>query len=148
MQDEKIKIVNIAAAELKILTSIVKRHCRICKEGWDRNMTYSFKLDGQETSHKIKLVTDILLSLYKEGWEPMTPIDTAGKVDSISHTSICFRHREDPFNRLNGSNYSLASSIGGGKELSNECLCIETFQPNFVGFHSVPNTVLHEIEFQ
>ena len=25
----------------------------------------------------IRLVTDLLLSLYREGWEPMTPIDTA-----------------------------------------------------------------------
>ena len=25
----------------------------------------------------IRLVTDLLLTLYREGWEPMTPIDTA-----------------------------------------------------------------------
>ena len=25
----------------------------------------------------IRLVTDLLLTLYSEGWEPMTPIDTA-----------------------------------------------------------------------
>ena len=144
LKDEKIKIVNIASSELKILTSIIKRHCKVSKEGWDRNMTYSFKLEKPEKNCKIKLVTDILLSLYKEGWEPMTPIDTAGNVENSSQTSICFRHREDPLNKLTGSTYSLSSSIGS-KEVSNECLCIETFRPNFISFHSVPNTVLHEI---
>jgi hypothetical protein len=74
----------------------------------------------------------------------MTPIDTAGNVENSSQTSICFRHREDPLNKLTGSTYSLNSSIGS-KEVSNECLCIETFRPNFISFHSVPNTVLHEI---
>jgi len=143
-KDVKIKIVNIASSELKILTSIIKRHCKVSKEGWDRNMTYSFKLEKPEKNCKIKLVTDILLSLYKEGWEPMTPIDTAGNVENSSQTSICFRHREDPLSRLTGSTYSLNSSIAS-KEVSNECLCIETFRPNFISFHSVPNTVLHEI---
>ena len=144
-KDVKIKIVNIASSELKILTSIIKRHCKVSKEGWDRNMTYSFKLEKPEKNCLIQLVTDILLSLYKEGWEPMTPIDTAGNDENSSQTSICFRHREDPLNKLNGSTYSLSSRSLAGKEVSNECLCIETFRPNFISFHSVPNTVLHEI---
>eukprot|EP00092_Neocalanus_flemingeri_P024436 GFUD01026496.1.p1 GENE.GFUD01026496.1~~GFUD01026496.1.p1 ORF type:complete len:378 (+),score=106.71 GFUD01026496.1:40-1173(+) len=144
-KDVKIKIVNIASSELKILTSIIKRHCKVSKEGWDRNMTYLFRLEKPEKNCLIKLVTDILLSLYKEGWEPMTPIDTASKADSKNNsaqTSICFRRREDIENKTD-SCYSLASV--GVKEVSNECLCIETFQSNFISFHSVPNTVLHEI---
>ena len=39
-----------------------------------------FKFVLTSTSEKyelIRLVTDLLLSLYREGWEPMTPIDTA-----------------------------------------------------------------------
>ena len=145
-KEAKIKIVNIGSGELQVLGTVIKQHCKVCKEGWDRNLTYSFKLDKPEKSYKSKLVPHILLSLYKEGWEPMTPIDTAGNVDNPSQTSICFRHREDPLiTRLTGSTYSLASTSTTSKDASNECLCIQTFPPNLISFHSVPNTVLHEI---
>ena len=63
----------------------------------------------------IRLVTDLLLSLYGEGWEPMTPIDTAvDKADK--QTSICWKRRDDsaPIN-FRGSAVSLASITTRGK---------------------------------
>ena len=38
----------------------------------------------------IRLVTDLLLTLYREGWEPMTPIDTAvDKADRSGRFKMC-----------------------------------------------------------
>ena len=34
---------------------------------------------------------------------------------------------------------------GSGSAGVSECLCIETFSANCLGFHSTPNTLLHEI---
>ena len=48
-KDVKIKIVNIGSTELRILTTIIKRNCKVCKEGWDRSMTYSLKLEEKNT---------------------------------------------------------------------------------------------------
>ena len=66
----------------------------------------------------IRLVTDLLLSLYTEGWQPMTPIDTA--VDRADRqTSICWRRREDVGN-FRGSALSLASVTSRGKHLHSQ----------------------------
>ena len=66
----------------------------------------------------IRLVTDLLLSLYTEGWQPMTPIDTA--VDRADRqTSICWRRREDVGN-FRGSSLSLASVTSRGKHLHSQ----------------------------
>ena len=145
-KEVKIKIVNIGHGELQVLGNIIKQHCKAVKEGWDRNLSYSVKLDKPERNYKSKLIPHILLSLYKEGWEPMPPIDTAGNVDNTHQTSICFRHREDPLlGRLTGSTYSLGNTSTASKDVSNDCLCIITQPPSMVTFHSVPNTVLHEM---
>ena len=34
---------------------------------------------------------------------------------------------------------------GGGGGAHNECLCVEIFGSNCLGFHNTPNTLLHEI---
>ena len=73
------------------------------------------KIDKYEL---IRLTTDLLLSLYAEGWEPMTPIDTAvDKADK--QTSICWRKRDEVSGLTNfrGSAISLASVTTKGKIL-------------------------------
>ena len=81
------------------------------------------KLDKYEL---IRLTTDLLLSLYAEGWEPMTPIDTAvDKADK--QTSICWKKREEvggPSN-FRGSAISLASVTTKGR--TGSC-CFPNFQ--------------------
>ena len=77
-------------------------------------------------------------------------------------TSICWKRREDLPAPLASatSTLSLASvatrgsggggggtprgSLGGGGA-HNECLCVEIFGSNCLGFHNTPNTLLHEI---
>ena len=39
----------------------------------------------------IRLVTDLLLTLYREGWEPMTPIDTAVDKERALYFVIIFK---------------------------------------------------------
>ena len=39
----------------------------------------------------IRLVTDLLLTLYREGWEPMTPIDTAVDKERALYFVINFK---------------------------------------------------------
>ena len=39
----------------------------------------------------IRLVTDLLLTLYREGWEPMTPIDTAVDKERASYFVITIK---------------------------------------------------------
>ena len=41
----------------------------------------------------IRLVTDLLLTLYREGWEPMTPIDTAVDKERALYFLITFKHK-------------------------------------------------------
>ena len=77
-------------------------------------------------------------------------------------TSICWKRREDLPAPLASatSTLSLASVAtrgsggggtprgslgGGGGGAHNECLCVEIFGSNCLGFHNTPNTLLHEI---
>merc|ERR1711915_973001 len=76
LSGEKIKVVNVESTQLKILTSIIKRHCKILKEGWDRHLTFCFRLKPMSGRHcMIQLIADTLLTLYRVGREPMTPIE-------------------------------------------------------------------------
>ena len=70
-----------------MMTPVIKRHCRVSKEGWEhgRSMTYFYKIDKIEKLELIRLGTDLLLSLYREGWEPMTPIDTAIDKENVKY---------------------------------------------------------------
>ena len=152
-KDSKVKVVNVNSSTQKMITVIIKRHCRVSKEGWEhgRSMTYFYKIDKIEKYELIRLVTDLLLSLYREGWEPMTPIDTAvDKADK--QTSICWRRREEGcLMSSRGSIGSLSSVVtraSVGTPSSNECLCVETFSRNCLGFHNTPNTLLHDLVTQ
>jgi len=147
LKGDKIKVVNASSAELKILTVIISRHCEILKSGWDRHLTFSFRLKKSARHCVIQLVADALLELYTMGWEPMTPIDMGVKGQDFTQTAICFkRNREKDVNcskETLGSNFSLS-----GLPTENErdsCLCLETYQSNYMGFLNVPNTVLHDV---
>ncbi len=75
LKGDRIKVVNAESTELKLLTLIIRRHCKIIKEGWDRHLTFSYRLKVNGRHCMIQLVADFLLSLFQAGWEPMTPID-------------------------------------------------------------------------
>ena len=62
---DRVKVVNADSGELKLLTGIIRRHCQILKEGWDRHLTFSFRLKVLGRHSMIQLVADTLLSLYQ-----------------------------------------------------------------------------------
>ena len=135
---DRVKVVNADSSELKLLTSIIRRHCQILKEGWDRHLTFSFKLKVGGRHCMIQLVADTLLSLYQAGWEPMTPVDLANQKNQEGlKSSICFRQRKGT---------DLSESMGSlllAEE--NACLSMEIYKSNFIGFHSVSNTLLLDL---
>ena len=146
LKTKTIKVVNAESAELKLLTSIIKKHCQLLKEGWDRNLTYSYKLKESGGQCLIQLVAETLMSLYQLGWEPMTPIEMRLKrltVDGGLQTEICFR-KKDIGGEL-GSTYSLLTQRRESNEDENSCLCLELSGGAYLGLHNVPNTALHEL---
>ncbi len=151
LKGDRIKVVNAESPELKLLTAIIRRHCKIVKEGWDRHLTYMYKLKKVGRHMMIQLVADFLLSLYQVGWEPMTPIDMGiQKVATGSgpQTAICFRRKygyDEQHQQVFGSNTSILSQLGSSKDGDNNCLCLETYKDCYVGFHDVTNTVLYEL---
>lgn len=149
LKGDRIKVVNAESTELKLLTLIIRRHCKIIKEGWDRHLTFSYRLKVNGRHCMIQLVADFLLSLFQAGWEPMTPIDMGLKKSETGEgpqTAICFRRKYDAEDReIYGSNFSLLSNMGASKDGENNCLCLETYKSNYLGFHDVTNTVLYEV---
>ena len=146
---DRVKVVNADSGELKLLTSIIRRHCQILKEGWDRHLTYSYRLKVVGRHSMIQLVADTLLSLYQAGWEPMTPMDMGlcrEQSANGSQTTICFKRKESS-NSSEGftSSSSSLTRIGSSIDGENSCLCLEIFQSNYLGFHNASNTVLHEL---
>ena len=136
---------NAESAELKLLTALIKKHCQILKEGWDRNLTYSYKLKESGGQCLIQLVAETLMSLYQLGWEPMTPIEMRLKrhvVDGGLRTEICFRKKDIGVEL--GSTYSLLTQRRESNEDENSCLCLEIFGGAYLGLHNVPNTALHD----
>ena len=148
---DKIKVVNAETSELSLLSIIIKRHSRILKEGWDRHLTYSFRVMTEGRHCMIQLVADTLLSLYQNGWQPMSPVDMALKQKDKAVTgpqaTVCFKRREggthssDPYS----SRYSVLSSAGSSMDSDNSCLCLETYGSAYLGLHEVSNTILHEL---
>merc|ERR1712013_76873 len=78
------------------------------------------------------------LSLFQNGWEPMNPVDSGLHVKEANkkgpQVTICFKMKED----FMESDMSL-------KPVEASCLCLETYGCNYLGFHNVSNTLLHEI---
>ena len=117
-------------------------------------------LAGSGRQCRIQIVSDVLLTLFQAGWEPMTPLDMglqmketgkAGPQVTLNgafpkyvlmafylQVTICFKRKED----LSDSSATVNSS-----ELASEhsCLCLETYGSNYLGFHNISNTTLHEM---
>ena len=137
LKPDKIKVVNAEAAVLRLLTNVIKKHGRIAKEGWDRHLTYSYRLVVSGCQEMIHLVADTLMFLYQSGWEPMTPLQMSGgkhsksKVKSdivtTSRIDICFRSTE-----MTGRDSRMGSSYSLRREslydTENYCLCLQTFK--------------------
>ena len=91
---------------------------------------------------RIQIVSDVLLTLFQSGWEPMTPLDMglqmkeAGKAGP--QVTICFKRKED----LSDSTVNVNSTDIIN---SQSCLCLETYGSNYLGFHNISNTTLHEM---
>jgi len=143
-KSEKIKVVNADSSEISLLNQIIRQHTRILSEGWERHMTWAFHLASSGRQSRIQIVSDVLLTLFQAGWEPMTPLDMglqmkdSGK--SGPQVTICFKQKEDLHDSsINVSNISLDPLT------ENSCLCLETYGSNYLGFHNISNTTLHEI---
>ena len=158
--DCKIKVANASDAVIKMVAAIIKRHFDIHKAGWDRS-SYAFKLVQKQSptnahgkkSSMLQLTAELLLSLYKSGWEPMTPIDLSVKgknsAQNNNQTAICFRREGlgeggDGGTPLSCSFEDLMSHQQQNGE-NKDCLCLETHSKNVLGFHNVPNTVLFDL---
>ena len=147
---DKIRVVNAKISELNLLCAIIKRHCKIMKEGWDQHMTYSFRVSSGGKHSMIQLVADTLLSLYQNGWQPMAPLVLGMKkqVRALAgpQATICFRRKEEscPPDQF-GSRYSVFSSAGSSRDMEHSCICLETYGSNYLGFHEASNTILHDI---
>ena len=106
LKGERIQVVNGDSPELRFLSQIIRSHCSVLREGWVKNMTYSYKLRRTSKHCMIRLVANTLLSLYHAGWDPLTPVDMGSKKMG-KQTAICFRRRKEHF----GSTPSL-STVG------------------------------------
>jgi len=142
---EKIKVVNADSSELTLLGLIIKRHSKIVKEGWDQNMSYTFRVLSYGHQNSIQMIADTLLTLYQNGWHPMAPVDLGSskrvRTRHALQATVMFKKKED----TSSSRYSVLSSTGSSKDFGESCLCLETYGSNYLGFHEVSNTVLHEL---
>ena len=138
LREDRIKVVNIDSPELKLLTMLINRHCKIVKEGWDRHLTYSYKLRTSGRHVMIKLVSDCLLSLYKCGWHPMAPIGALQGQNNqeTQQATICFQKDMKEEEKSSSENCNPDDT---------SCLCLETYQDTFLGFHNVCNEILLEL---
>ena len=143
IRGDKIKVVNGETPELNLLSQVIKRHTVILSEGWERHLTWSFHLADSERLLKIQIAADILVSLFQNGWEPMNPVDSGLHVQEASRkgpqVTICFKIKEDLIDTTKSSS---AMSL---RPVEASCLCLETYGSNYLGFHNVSNTILHEI---
>ena len=114
-----------------------------------------------------QLTAELLLTLYRLGWEPMTPIDLPGpKTTSTDNgvtvvnlqTAICFRRKNNNLSQEHlANNWTPTPSYNTScDDISmlypntmgverHDCLCLETYSENFLGFHDVPNTLLLDL---
>ena len=56
------------------------------------------------------LTAEILVALYRSGWEPMTPIDLSVKGKAQNQTAICFR-RDSPEDEYVHGEHATGSKI-------------------------------------
>ena len=175
---DRIKVVNASGPILKTISNMLGRHCVISKQGWDRHSAFSFKLQKPSSSTgrhcMISLTSEVLLTLYRLGWEPMTPIDLSVK-GLENQTAICFRklnstctttpagtpkiqnsriphiriteERQASFENSDvyGSTNTINKYSAPIRMQSQDCLCLETYGKHYLGFHDVPNEVLFDL---
>merc|ERR1712098_581542 len=142
---EKIKVVNADSSELTLLGLIIKRHSKIVNEGWDQNMSYTFRVLSYGHQNSIQMIADTLLTLYQNGWHPMAPVDLGSKKRAKIHhgleATVMLKKKED----TSSSRYSVLSYTGSSKDFGDSCLCLEIYGSNYLGFQEVSNTVLHDL---
>ena len=91
-------------------------------------------------------MSDVLLTLFQAGWEPMTPLDMGlhlkESAKSGPQVTICFKQKDElaTDSALDVSRVSLDPVLS-----EHSCLCLETYGSNYLGFHNISNTTLHEI---
>ena len=91
-------------------------------------------------------MSDVLLTLFQAGWEPMTPLDMGlhlkESAKSGPQVTICFKQKEElaTDSAIDVSRVSLDPVMS-----EHSCLCLETYGSNYLGFHNISNTCLHEI---
>ena len=135
LKGDSIQLVNADDLETGIISMIIRTQCIVLKEGWLKSMTYSFKLKKPTKDSLIRLIAKVLMSMYPRGWDPLTPLDTGSKKKGIQ-VAICFQRRVELEKLPNGLNVT---------DEEGPCLCLETYNDNFLGFHDVPNMVLNEL---
>jgi len=144
-KNDKIKVVNAEPSEISLLGTIIKRHSKILKESWDQNMSYTFRILDGGRQKTIQMVADSLLTFYQNGWHPMAPVDLGSKKRAKIHHSleatVMLKKKEDTVS----SRYSVLSCTGSSKDFGDSCLCLEIYGSNYLGFHEVSNTVLHDL---
>jgi len=138
LKGNRIKVVNGEKSELILLGQIIRKHTSILREGWERHLTWSYSLGTTTRPCKIQIVADILISLFQNGWEPMTPVDGGlhmkEKNKNGPQMTMCFKVKDD-----------VSQQSDSDRHLDASCLCLETYGSNYLGFHNVSNTILHEI---
>ena len=90
-------------------------------------------------------MSDVLLTLFQAGWEPMTPLDMGlhlqESAKSGPQVTICFKQKEE----LSTDSSIDLSRVSLDPLSEHSCLCLETYGSNYLGFHNLSNTTLHEI---
>ena len=138
LKEDKVKVVNAGSAELKLVARLVKKHCRVVKEGWAKYLTYSYSVRESGRHCMIQLVADTLLCLYKTGWQPMTPIEVGIQKPEKHQTAVCFR-------RLRDTSEAGSSEYKDRASEEDSCLCLETYDDTYLGLHNVSNQVVLDI---
>ena len=60
LKPDKIKVVNAEAGVLRLLAAIIRRHVDIVKEGWDRHLTYCYRLRVRASNEPSRGLHEVL----------------------------------------------------------------------------------------
>jgi hypothetical protein len=131
-----IQVLNSSNKELLLITPIIRCHCTVVREGWVKSMTYSYKIKKTTKICMIRLMSNVLSSLYQAGWDPLAPVEM-GRQRTKKQTAICFRRRQIIMGSLSRRGTSMDGETSG--------FSIELYHHNMLVFHSVPNSVLAEL---
>ena len=140
-QSDKIRIVNAEKPEFNMISEILKQQCHIEKSGWDRNMTYSYKVKMLDKEDLILLISTTVLALYQSGWEPLPLVGAPLKqIKTSPKATICFK-RKTPDSYHDHRRPSTGSTLC--PDIS--CICLEICNSYSIGLHQLPNPVLLDL---